>query len=40
VRFVIIRGSIAVDRVLSVLGLDRMFEIVASPEQLRSLAPA
>ncbi len=40
VRFVVIRGSIAVDRVLSVLGLDRMFEIVASPEQLRSLAPA
>jgi anti-anti-sigma factor len=38
VRFVIIRGSIAVDRVLSVLGLDRMFEIVASPEQIRSLA--
>jgi anti-anti-sigma factor len=40
VRFAVIRGSSAVDRVLSVLGLDRMFEIVAGPEQIRSLATA
>ena len=40
VRFVVIRGSLTVDRVLSVLGLDRLFEIVADPEQIRSLAPA
>ena len=40
VRFVIIRGPATVNRVLSVLGLDRLFEIVASPEEIRSLAPA
>jgi anti-sigma B factor antagonist len=40
VRFVVVRGSITVDRVLSVLGMDRLFEIVADPEQIRSLAPA
>jgi anti-sigma B factor antagonist len=40
VRFVVIRGPITVDRVLSVLGLDRLFEIVGDPEQIRSLTPA
>jgi anti-anti-sigma factor len=34
VRFFVIRGSAAVDRVLSVLGLDRLFEIIAGPEHL------
>jgi anti-sigma B factor antagonist len=34
VRFFIVRGPSSVDRVLSVLGLDRRFEIVSSPEQL------
>ena len=34
IRFFIIRGSAAVDRVLSVLGLDRRFEIISGPEQL------
>jgi anti-sigma B factor antagonist len=33
-RFLVIRGSVAVDRVLSVLGLDRLFEIIAGPEHL------
>lgn len=33
-RFLVIRGSVAVHRVLSVLGLDRLFEIVAGPEHL------
>ena len=33
-RFFIIRGSVAIDRVLSVLGLDRVFEIIAGPEHL------
>jgi anti-sigma B factor antagonist len=32
--FFIIRGTGAVDRVLSVLGLDRLFEIITEPEQL------
>jgi anti-anti-sigma factor len=32
--FFIIRGTAAVDRVLSVLGLDRVFEIISEPEQL------
>jgi anti-sigma B factor antagonist len=40
VRFVVIRGSSTINRVLSVLGLDRLLEIVADPEQIRSLAPA
>lgn len=34
VRFFIVRGPSCVDRILSVLGLDRRFEIVSSPEQL------
>ncbi len=33
-RFFVIRGTAAVDRVLSVLGLDRLFEIIAGPEHL------
>jgi anti-sigma B factor antagonist len=33
-RFLVIRGSVAVDRVLSVLGLDHLFEIIAGPEHL------
>jgi anti-sigma B factor antagonist len=37
-RFVIIRGTVAVDRVLSLLGLDRLFEIVDGPEQVSSSA--
>lgn len=40
VRFVVIRGSITVGRVLSVLGLDRLFEFVAGPEEVLNLAPA
>jgi anti-anti-sigma factor len=34
VPFFIVRGTPAVDRVLSVLGLDSLFVIVAAPEQL------
>ena len=33
-RFFVIRGSVTVDRVLSALGLDRLFEIIAGPEHL------
>ena len=33
-RFFVIRGTAAVDRVLSVLGLDRLFEIISGPEHL------
>ncbi len=33
-RFFVIRGPAGVDRVLSVLGLDRLFEIIAGPEHL------
>ena len=33
-RFVIIRGTAAVDRLLSLAGLDREFDIISSPEQL------
>jgi anti-anti-sigma factor len=32
--FFVIRGPLAVQRVLSVLGLERLFEIVAGPEHL------
>ncbi|HTU95747.1 MAG TPA: STAS domain-containing protein [Solirubrobacteraceae bacterium] len=39
-RFFIIRGCLAVDRVLSVLGLDRLFEIIAAPEQIPGAAAA
>ena len=37
-RFFVIRGCAPVDRVLSVLGLDRLFEIIASPEQIPGVA--
>ncbi|MGZ4170252.1 MAG: STAS domain-containing protein [Solirubrobacteraceae bacterium] len=33
-RFLVIRGIAAVDRVLSVLGLDRYFDMISSPDQL------
>jgi anti-anti-sigma factor len=39
-RFLVIRGSVAVDRVLSLLGLDRLFEIIAGPEHLPGDATA
>ena len=32
--------NLSADDILSVLGLERLFEIVADPEQIRSLAPA
>lgn len=32
--FFVIRGCVAVDRVLTVLGLDRLFKILAGPEHL------
>jgi anti-sigma B factor antagonist len=32
--FFVVRGTSAVDRVLSVLGLDRLFQIIAGPEHL------
>jgi len=34
VRFLVVRGSICVNRVLAVLGLHRLFEIIPSPEHL------
>ena len=37
-RFFVIRGSAAVDRVLTALGLDRPFEIIAGPEHLPGVA--
>jgi anti-anti-sigma factor len=38
VPFFIIRGIPAVDRVLSVLGLDSLFEVLAAPEQIPGAA--
>jgi len=34
VRFFVIRGSATVNRVLSALGLERLFDIISGPEQL------
>jgi anti-anti-sigma regulatory factor len=34
VRFFVIRGCMAVDHVLCALGLDRLFEIIAGPDEI------
>jgi anti-sigma B factor antagonist len=34
VRFFVIRGSAAIDVLLAMVGLDRLFEIISGPEQI------